>query len=411
MQNYRAFKEHTYLNIKPLTLIFGENNAGKSSLARLLPSIKKSCKKNKSPHPFLPVNVHNNFGSFDFTYNRDTRFKIGMVFDKSEIIYSIKFLEEERISFIENIKIYENNNLILDLVKNLDNGGLYKNNYCLLEKNYHINDMEFNGLEIICENLTSINLEVKKNLQNTSSNINFLKNNIYWLGPLRHTPDQIEKLFLTNFGISPNGNEATQILADSLDRRTGLFPFVQEWFRKFFNHDINIEFFSGLSSDRMFSIVVSPLNNLDLKVPISDCGTGFSQVLPIIVLGAQSILGELGDSPYIVIENPELHLHDSFHDDLGRFFVEIINSKYKPKLIVETHSENIMLAVQLKIAKKLVDRSNIIINWVKKLDDGTSIIEDITFDENGIPSENWPISTFKTAADQARELFNINFDK
>lgn len=413
IQNYRAFKEDTYLKIKPLTLIFGENNAGKSSLARLLPSIKKSCKKNKSPHPFLPVNVHNNFGSFDFTYNRDSKFKIGMMFGSHEVIYSINYLEKERISFIENIKVHNNNNnLILDLIRNLDNSSNFKNNYFEKINSKEVDNIEFDGLEVSFKTLQDMESDIhKKMLAFTGMSLNYLKNHTFWLGPLRHTPDQVEKLFLTNFGISPNGHEATQILADSLDRRTDLFPFVQKWFRSFFKHDLNIEFFSGLSSDRMFSVVVSPLNNLDLKVPICDCGTGFSQVLPIIVLGAQAILGELGKDPYIVIENPELHLHDSFHDDLGRFFVDIVNSEFNPKLIVETHSENIMLAIQLKIAKNLIDKENVIINWVKKLDNGTSIIEEIVFDENGIPSENWPISTFKTASNQARELFNINFGK
>jgi AAA15 family ATPase/GTPase len=40
VQNYKAFKEEAVFSIKPLTLVFGENNAGKSSLVRLIPSVE-----------------------------------------------------------------------------------------------------------------------------------------------------------------------------------------------------------------------------------------------------------------------------------------------------------------------------------------------------------------------------------
>src|SRR5450830_1383280 len=46
-ENYKAFKIKQKMNVKPMTLLFGYNNTGKSAAIRLLPLIANSFKPNK----------------------------------------------------------------------------------------------------------------------------------------------------------------------------------------------------------------------------------------------------------------------------------------------------------------------------------------------------------------------------
>ena len=44
VRNYRAFVEPARVELRPLTLLFGYNNAGKSALARVLPLLRDSAR-------------------------------------------------------------------------------------------------------------------------------------------------------------------------------------------------------------------------------------------------------------------------------------------------------------------------------------------------------------------------------
>lgn len=54
---YKGFDHQNDFYISPLTLIFGNNNAGKSSITRLLPSISQSTKKGLKNIPYYPASL------------------------------------------------------------------------------------------------------------------------------------------------------------------------------------------------------------------------------------------------------------------------------------------------------------------------------------------------------------------
>lgn len=80
-------------------------------------------------------------------------------------------------------------------------------------------------------------------------------------------------------------------------------------------------------------------------VNISLLGFGISQVLPII---AQCVLAEPGS--LLVIEQPELHLHPRAQADLADVFIAC-TKKHNFRLLVETHSEHLLLRMQRRIAE------------------------------------------------------------
>lgn len=55
LQNYRAFVREVSVSLRPLTLVFGYNSAGKSALLRALPLIAESIQSKTGPLAFGPA--------------------------------------------------------------------------------------------------------------------------------------------------------------------------------------------------------------------------------------------------------------------------------------------------------------------------------------------------------------------
>lgn len=405
IKNYKGFKDQVSFEIKPITLIYGENNAGKSSIARLLPSIKKSCLQKTPDVPFYPVEIHKSLPSTDFIYGNSRSFEIALDFQELKVRYSISKIDN-------GLKV---DKFIIESKKS----GLFEMEWDIATENYYkiINtddciQLNFKGLvpylyDGFLENTVNNSLiELKNYLQK-------LMPSIYWIAPIRYVPEPIEKLALAQSKMSPDGLEATQILARSYLDDSLVFDTVNEWFKNVFNQEILIKK-TGLSRYEMFSVELSSLvNQENVSVPLVNCGTGISQVLPIIVLAAQALHGKLGENPFLVFENPELHLHDSIHGAVGEYLAEIVTkSECQPYIIIETHSENLLLSFQIKIAKKKlnISKDELIINWLKK-EDGINLIDKVTIDEYGMLSDTWPLDAFQTTSKLARELFNAVYEE
>jgi energy-coupling factor transporter ATP-binding protein EcfA2 len=412
-QNYRAFNQRAELKLENLTLIFGHNNAGKSSLARLLPSVCKDTSSNKK-FAFSPVTLSDwetNGRDFLFGKGESPTVTIEVEFEihtrRTRAVFEVGFLADIGVSVVRRLEVYSNEKLIIALewmANAVDINNPHQNSYRRAQDSSEGEfEIKFDGL--IPVNHSSLNFsEVEKQyLCELAETFEEIRREIYWLGPFRHIPDRIEKSNYNGRKIGPTGSEVTQILAQSYSKKTALFEDVSAWFEEALKQKlVCIE--GAFDGDALFSIGLSPLGMPGVRVPIADTGAGIAQILPIIVLGYMAKNGDLGLSPLLVIENPELHLHDSLHDDIGRFLAQISLAACEPTLIVETHSENLLLAIEIEVAAGRIKPHDVSINWVRSGGDG-SIVEHIQLNEAGATSEKWPRSAFETAPNQAKKLF------
>lgn len=81
-----------------------------------------------------------------------------------------------------------------------------------------------------------------------------------------------------------------------------------------------------------------------LEVNLCDVGFGVSQALPLVIA---SVLTKQGIT--IIIEQPELHLHPSAQAELGDLFIRMTNAGIS--LLIETHSENLILRLRRRMAE------------------------------------------------------------
>lgn len=113
----------------------------------------------------------------------------------------------------------------------------------------------------------------------------------------------------------------------------------------------------------------------------TNVGFGFSYVLPIIVTG---LIAKPGS--FMIVENPEVHLHPAAQVEVAHFLFHIAKSGVK--VIVETHSDHILEGFQIDVASHPELASNVSILSFKSEEDQPDV-QEISFDDRANFS-NWP---------------------
>ena len=94
----------------------------------------------------------------------------------------------------------------------------------------------------------------------------------------------------------------------------------------------------------------------DDLVSIADVGFGVSQVLPVLLA-----LLAAGPEQLVYIEQPEVHLHPNAQVALAQIICEAVRNGVQ--VVMETHSELMLLAVQTAVAKQELDPSQVVLHW------------------------------------------------
>ena len=117
-------------------------------------------------------------------------------------------------------------------------------------------------------------------------------------------------------------------------------------------------------------------------VSIADVGLGVSQVLPVLVA---LIIAEPGQLVYL--EQPELHLHPRAQIALAQVLADA--AKRGVRVVAETHSSLLLLAVQTLVAEGDLSPELVKLHWFTRADNGATKIDTADLDETGAYGD-WP---------------------
>lgn len=132
----------------------------------------------------------------------------------------------------------------------------------------------------------------------------------------------------------------------------------------------------------------------------TNIGFGISYVLPIIVTG---LIAKKGS--YMIVENPEAHLHPSAQSKIGKFLAMVANSGVN--VVVETHSDHFINGVQLATAKNEISTESITINFFSQENSNPQPrIDTISINSLGELS-SWPKGFFDQTQKDFAQLFRI----
>ncbi|NQU23624.1 MAG: DUF3696 domain-containing protein [Candidatus Nealsonbacteria bacterium] len=127
-------------------------------------------------------------------------------------------------------------------------------------------------------------------------------------------------------------------------------------------------------------------------VDIPDVGFGISQVLPVIVQCFYAPPGSI-----ILMEQPEIHLHPSAQSALADVMIDVISSKENGadrniQLVIETHSEHFLRRLQRRIAEDVVSREKVSA-YFANITRTPATLEPLQIDRDG-NIRNWPEDFF-----------------
>jgi predicted ATPase len=224
--------------------------------------------------------------------------------------------------------------------------------------------------------------------------------------PVREIPDEIKESLESQY--------YNMFYEIEEERETDWFE--QESLRKQVNSTLNnpdllgldVEFVvesfkSKLDENRNYNSLVVRNRKNCILLPLKELGTGLSQLVPILT----SILN--WDHGSHLIQQPELHLHPGLQSRLARVFTHLYKENRFGNLIIETHSEHLIKALQLEVTKYFatdgeqgISKEDINILYVSN-NEGEACIREIKLDENGSFTEPWPDDFFELSGDLTME--------
>ena len=117
-------------------------------------------------------------------------------------------------------------------------------------------------------------------------------------------------------------------------------------------------------------------------VPLTDVGTGVSQVLPVITL-----LQYVPEGATVLLEQPEIHLHPSAQAGLADVIINAVLHR-KVQVVLESHSEHLLLRLQRRMAEEAITADQVRLYFAKP-EKGASVLDPLQIDEYGNIT-NWP---------------------
>lgn len=351
-KNYKLFKEKQTLELKPITILIGKNNSGKSAVAKLPVLIANGLEG-------LPLNW-----VFKIGEERENSIELGT--DFKDLVYN----RNEK-SFIE----FEvsNNKDSIEIALNKEDGVL----------DYKLNNKEIDASSIFKGFL----LDGKK-----IEDLNF---NIDYLGAIRVEPDSDYVFLNDNYEkIGIKGQNAYPILINDFINASFLINNVSDWYKNNFENWQLKVIETKTVTETKYEIAIS--NSVLNAINIKQTGQGIHQVLPLVV---RSFMEDV-EPTLIIIEEPETHLHPAAHGILAERFVNSYLVDKNKNYLIETHSQNFVLRMRRLVAEGILKPEDLVIYYVDfEKENNESKLKKINVDEFG-RVDFWPEGVFSETLEE-----------
>ena len=404
VENIRSFAGRHSVDLKPLTLLVGENSSGKSTLLAALAALSDKTvfpgklSLNKEPHDLgtyrtVATYKGGKFGrakSFSVGYGRDS--------ENPEVLATYK--ESKGDIVLSRLKL-ETNRFEAEL--QFDDGKMHAALRSKAEQSSPelplqqeksgeftrqiqlVADVDPSSVSIL-ETLPHFLFRAMRDKPETA----FQPNELFQLtrevsryipatrsiAPIRSKPRRVYDR--SSVGYEPGGDHIpyslAKLLNDEQDKRREQ---VSAALKRFGEQ-------SGLFKEIAAPILGSHQGDpFEIEVSIAgpatniiDVGYGVSQSLPIVV---ESLMA--APSTRLLVQQPEVHLHPKAQAALGTFLVDMVRDG-KRQFVVETHSDYIIDRIRQEVAAKKLPRESVCIVYLEKPHIETAV-HHLKLDESG----------------------------
>lgn len=429
VKNFKAWKDTGDVRLAPITVFFGGNSAGKTSLLQFLLMLRQTA---ESPDRRRVLNPGDNYtavelGTFqDLIFEHDLRRKLEfhLSWSTPKLVRFIdpvhgKNYAGNEIDFLANIASEDETQVVESFEYHLKGGEAASasvrfardrpkvNTYKLSSNTYDFKRVQGRAWPLPSPTrFYGFPEEVQAYYQNAAFANDLvlaleqqLKRLLY-LGPLRDFP----KRNYSWAGDAPehvgnDGDGAVEALLAAADRkisrgtRKRAIPFqevIAGWLKR-------LGLLASFKARRIapnrkeYEVRVrTPHSAKDVDLP--DVGFGISQVLPVVV---ESFY--VAPHSTVIIEQPELHLHPRVQGELADMFIEAIHSRENGdnrgvQFIIESHSEHFLQRLQRRVAERDINPSEIAVYFCEAGSTGSSLNE-LRVNNMG-EIDNWPSNFF-----------------
>lgn len=132
-------------------------------------------------------------------------------------------------------------------------------------------------------------------------------------------------------------------------------------------------------------------------VNLLDSGAGIAQILPLVV----AVKVATAKPNLLCLEQPELHMHPRAHVAIAELLLEYIHRNASAGVLVETHSDVLVLRIRREIAAGRLSSKDVKIYFVDEDATAGSVVKPVELDERATP-QWWPKDVF---GEPQREYF------
>jgi len=437
IQNFKGWKDTGSIPMAPITLFFGANSSGKSSIGQFLMMLKQTIESSDRKSVFYPggKNAVVKLGSYrEMVFQRDCENKIS---------FSYQWDLDSALKIKDPItaKIYAGDTLSFDAVVGLEN--TQKNALVVDQFRYQLTHEGEQALAVGLEKKDGAKHEYKAESEHYAlirkkmrawslkeivrfygfpdelvayyqnadfvQTLNFrhekLFQSICYLGPLRTKAERLYSWGGTNpESVGYDGENTVPAILAARNRRISLVkagakraspskPFEEIIAIKLKDMGLIEEFkVDPISEQRQeYEVKVQTKGSKDW-VDLPDVGFGVSQVLPVLVQCFYAPPGSI-----IIMEQPEIHLHPSAQSALADVMIDVINSRENGadrniQLVIETHSEHFLRRLQRRVAEGAISQKKVSA-YFANITKTPATLERLQLDMFG-NIENWPEDFF-----------------
>lgn len=409
LKNFMGFVDTDWIELKPITLLFGRNSSGKSALVRALRLLKQNIdlsEDNRSLLLFRETGI--DLGKYeDFVHGHQTDLPITIGFSAlpSEDLREVGDFDFKatKLSIQLEFRLYQSQGAVLlsgyellftdaeDTLFSLLRMVHYSaqpaqtafskeadDSFWSLESDYLDLDLQskfsrwpwavpvtgssFVPVLISPGAVTDPNAKVE-DYESTGRDFDFINRilhffrnavsnflrSISYIGPLRDAPQRfyyVPQQIATRVGSKGQYSVSRLLGTPSRDAIERNLRPINDWLS---SSSLKCKLIVSPVADNeaIFHVAIQEKDGLEAN--LQDVGFGISQILPILIESALSVPEQL-----VMIEQPEIHLHPEAQAELADLFVAMANSG--TRFLLETHSEHLMLRLRRRIAESTLAR-------------------------------------------------------
>jgi predicted ATPase len=435
IQNFKAWKDTGTVRLAPLTIIFGANSAGKSSLGHLLLALQQTARstdRKRALHLGDSASLID-LGTFEdclhaHDLTKPLAFELGWQLPKplevkDPLVPSARYLgngmrldvelvagkaaqpEVQAMSYALTHRVHTEVTTVLDVALRRD----AQRRFSLASERYSFKMAD--GRKWPMEEpekfyrLSDVSAARFKNagfMADLALATEAMLDSLSYLGPLREHPRRIYQWSgETPPSVGQMGEQVvTAILAANNDGRQlnrgprrakqGFAEFIAAWLKDLgVIHDFTVR---PVAEGRKEYEVLIRTGPKSPEVKITDVGFGISQVLPALVQAFYC-----PPNSTVWMEQPEIHLHPQVQAELADVFISATQAREDGRerhvqLIVESHSEHFLNRLQRRVAEGVLSPDDVAVYFCRRAPTATEL-EPLRLNLFG-DIENWPPNFF-----------------